>query len=765
MSSHTYTADIAWTTHGVPHITADSYANLGFGQGYAIARDHLGTICDQVLKVQSGRSRELGRGVADIHLNTDFGYLALGVVERARRLEAAQPDHVRDMVAGYAAGLSAWLADAGRDALPEWCRDATWVRPLTAHDLFCLYVDVAMMASGRNLASAIGSAVAPGTAQVPAAELREHGSPASNGWALGRRSMVSGRGGVVANPHFPWSGEARFWECHLRIPGELDVYGAALVGSAGVQIGFNSDLAWTHTFSRGHRFTIYKLALAADDPTAYLVDGERHQMAPSTFAVAVAGEDDVERTLWTTRFGSIVAIAPLGWTADFALACRDANVDHTGHLVQWLDIAQCRTVGALHDSLTRHQGIPWVNTIAADSAGDCMYADTSTTPALSDEAADAFVASLSSDPLAAFAHTLRVALLDGSTAANDWIDHPDARPGLVAPSAWPVERRDDWVFNSNDPYWLAHSTRSHPPLSPLFGLHGRPVSPRTRMNIAVLDGRYGYRNAAGQWDRNSLLAAMFGNDSLLASQLCDSLVARCAASDDESVVEMGRVLEQWDRRYNLNSRGAILFREWLATFGTDALSNAGPVFSTPFDPDRPSETPCSPTPAPAPDRGSDPWIDALRSATDILAANGIAPDAAVGDVQYVMRAGVRVPIHGANEVEGITNVCAPYGALTRSDLQPDETPGAPDMRRLATTGLRTSGYPITYGASFVMAVEFTDDGPAALGLLAYGQSSDPLSQDSLAQMRAFSSKQWRPLRYTDADINADPELWVERVSG
>jgi len=42
-----YEADIRWTTHGVAHITARTWGDLGFGQGYACARDHLPTIADQ----------------------------------------------------------------------------------------------------------------------------------------------------------------------------------------------------------------------------------------------------------------------------------------------------------------------------------------------------------------------------------------------------------------------------------------------------------------------------------------------------------------------------------------------------------------------------------------------------------------------------------------------------------------------------------------------------------------------------------------------
>ena len=66
---------------------------------------------------------------------------------------------------------------------------------------------------------------------------------------------------LLANPHFPWEGELRFWESHLMIPGEVNVYGAALTGLPGVQIGFNDAIAWSHTVSSGHRFTLYRYDL------------------------------------------------------------------------------------------------------------------------------------------------------------------------------------------------------------------------------------------------------------------------------------------------------------------------------------------------------------------------------------------------------------------------------------------------------------------------------------------------------------------------
>ena len=133
-----YEANVRWTTHGVAHITAASWGDLGFGQGYACARDHLPTIADQFTKVRSQRARHHGAGRGGAILATDLGYRALGVVERAPALRDAQSDHLRALADGYLAGINAWVREAkGTDALPAWCRDAAWIHEFDEELLTC----------------------------------------------------------------------------------------------------------------------------------------------------------------------------------------------------------------------------------------------------------------------------------------------------------------------------------------------------------------------------------------------------------------------------------------------------------------------------------------------------------------------------------------------------------------------------------------------------------------------------------------------------
>jgi acyl-homoserine-lactone acylase len=111
-------------------------------------------------------------------------------------------------------------------------------------------------------------------------------------------------------------------------------------------------------------------------------------------------------------------------------------------------------------------------------------------------------------------------------------------------------------------------------------------------------------------------------------------------------------------------------------------------------------------------------------------------------------------------------VLSPWGALASASLEPGPDPlGAVAPDRAATTGIAAGGYRVTYGASFVMAVELTDEGPKGVGLLAYGQCGDDRSPHHVDGTRAYSARQVRPLLFDEADIAADPNLRQQTVTG
>jgi acyl-homoserine-lactone acylase len=210
-----------------------------------------------------------------------------------------------------------------------------------------------------------------------------------------------------------------------------------------------------------------------------------------------------------------------------------------------------------------------------------------------------------------------------------------------------------------------------------------------------------------------------------------------------------KVLADWDGRYELESRGAVLFREFMGQYEPGDLVNAGRLFSVGFDPKDPVNTPRQL--APAGPKG-DLALQNLARAVKFMRSRNIALDVPLGELQYANKPGRRIPIHGGNGAyEGLLNF--EQSAVNATTLEPLEIPKRVEGSRFLTE----KGYPVAHGASFLMVLEYTAEGPRARALLTYGESGDPQSEHYFDQTVRFSAKQLRPVLFREQDIAADVE--------
>ena len=132
----------------------------------------------------------------------------------------------------------------------------------------------------------------------------------SNATALGGDATTTGKGMLLGNPHFPWRGRYRFTQEQLTIPGEYNVAGASLIGSPVVNIGWNNDVAWSHTVSTAYRFTPYEYRLVSGSPTTYLTTQGPRELERREVQVAVRGRDgqlhNVTEDLYRTDEGYVL---------------------------------------------------------------------------------------------------------------------------------------------------------------------------------------------------------------------------------------------------------------------------------------------------------------------------------------------------------------------------------------------------------------------------------------------------------------------------
>jgi acyl-homoserine-lactone acylase len=762
----TYTVTIARDSFGVAHVTAGDWGSLAYGQGWALAEDRACVVFDQVVKVRGERARWFGPGEDDEFVNSDFAYRHLGLWEEAPERWGDQSERVQDVIDGYVAGFNAQVAEHG---VAGWCAGEPWVGPITTQDLYAYVADILILASSRNFINDIATAQPPAPAEqdgapasVPVTEpagLAGAGVPgASNAWAFGSEASASGGGMLLGNPHFPWEGELRFWESHLTIPGEVNVYGVALTGLPGIQIGHNENVAWSHTVSSGHRFTLYRYDLDPGDPTVYLVDGEPQQMTPNELTIEVAGDDgetaEQTRTLWSTHHGPVINLGPLPWSSEQAIAIRDANIDITRVLEQFLGMDAAASMDEFQQVHAEVQGVPWVNTIATSVDGRAWYADTSATPNLSVDALAAWEAEVATGGLIGLAYNdFGVVLLDGSDSLFEWVDDPAApAPGLVPYADVPTIERTDYVFNANDSYWLSNPGAPLTGFSPLHGVTDTPQTPRTRTNIMLLEDH------EGSWTLDDIQSTLFAERTALSELLRQPLVDACTDTPTVDlngttvdVSEACAVLEVWDGTFTLDAPGAIVFREWLSRFSFTDRVDAGRLFADAFDAADPAVTPSTPVE----DRSE--WLVELASVAQLLSFLGIPVDAPLGDYQFEIRTGDRIPIRGGTNIEGTANIVDCCSDVTTLGPHPEIRSRVGD-----NTALRDyPGYAVERGSSFVMTVEFTADGPVAEGFLTYGNPDDP---NYRAGLEAFSAGDWRAFLFSADDVAGAPGIEITELA-
>jgi acyl-homoserine-lactone acylase len=780
-------AEITRTKYGVPHIKSKTWQGAGFGYGYAFAEDNLCTIADSYVTVSAERSRYFGpdetwffSGNASVNnnLDSDFFYArvnASGIVEDLMKRpppEGPAPQ-LRKVVKGYVAGYNAYLRRTGVNNLPDKrCRGADWVRPITELDVYRRFHQLGSLASSGAAIAGIGAAApVTGAARVAAVEAQQSEAvdalasgeaedffpiaSGSNAIGLGSRATQNGAGMVLGNPHFPWDGAERLYQAQVTIPGKLDVTGGSLYGVPAVLIGQNRHIAWSHTVASAWRFTPFELTLAPGDPFSYIVDGEIRPMKPVELTVDVKTAGGIEprtRTLYETEYGpmvtSVLGLPLFPWTPVKAFALGDANYENFRYLNHFLATDRARSVREFDRIGRRIQGIPWVNSIAADRHGRAYYSMDGSIPNVPDEKATGCAGVLG---LAVFPIT-GIPILDGARSACNWDTDPDSVvPGIFGPSAIPRMTRRDYVENGNDSHWLTNPRAPLTGYARVIGDEATTRSLRTRLGLLMIEQRLaGTDGLRGKgFTMRKLARVALGNRQYAGELWRDELVQYCkqnlvlvGSAGPVDVSAACPVLEAWDLRDNLDSEGAILFRRFVTRLlenfpslpsGVSSSQEPGSelIFDVPFSREDPVNTP----------RGlntANPLVGkALADAVSDLAGAGIPLDGTLREFQYEVRGGKRIPIHGGPGTLGLFNA-----------IQAQWDPQV--------------GYPsVPHGTSFIAAMTWSKRGCPVrqLSFVTYGQSENQGSPHAGDYTRAFSRKRWNRVPFCAADIR---ERAIER---
>ena len=770
-----YDAEIRRTEYGIPHIKADDWGSLGYGYGYAYARDNF-CMAMRAIVFATSRSAEF-LGEKDGDSTSDFVLRFLfGTKEEFRRNHLPDPQADAYLLTeGFAAGMNRYLGETGADNLPTGdvgCRGADWVYEIDASDIWMLISRVVLSGSSDQSTvrrAIIGPSGPDGTAVTGISGTELAGLErmlartghafgtvpgGSNALAVGRDLSQTGKGLLLANPHRGWNDPGGFHQLHLTIPGVYDVAGAALHGVPWVGIGFNGDLAWTHTTSFATRFTLVELQLNPSDALQYRYEDEWRDITAKGVAIQVMLDDgSLEQrthTFYSSHFGPIVSLGVLNdalgtWPLANGnlFAMRDANALRiTATVNQYLAMGRARTIAEFTEAL-KGIGVPVFHTLAADRHGEAFYGEVAAVPHVTEQQRKDCSTELGQ--LLAAATSNALITLDGSSAACEWGEDDDSPPGsnLYGYEARPKLVSTDYVGNGNDSYWLSNAANPLTGFPPLFGWVGHEntqQSLRTRIGHLMVEERRAANDDlddAPGFTLETLKAFMYRNRVYGAEIVLDDVLSICAAlqgDDDEQdrARQACTVLDAWDRKVDRDSQGAQVFTEfWRAIhreLGSDfnVLIESRTFWAVDFDPADPLNTPCGIDTSRISNRRL--VVKSLSRAVLALENARVDLDAPWGDVQLVIRNGQRIPIHGGHADAGV------YGAISPS--------------------LRQGGYRPSRGNSYIAAVTWDENCPVADTILLSSQSSDPESPHFRDQTELYSRKQWVRFPYCEGQIEA-----------
>lgn len=248
-------------------------------------------------------------------------------------------------------------------------------------------------------------------------------------------------------------------------------------------------------------------------------------------------------------------------------------------------------------------------------------------------------------------------------------------------------------------------------------------------------GRLTVRDLQGQQFANRVPAGDLAAADV--ARACAALPGGTATGSDGTVVDVSAacpVLADWDRTMDTDSRGALLFDRFWRKLTASVPGSL--LWKVPFSAADPVGTPNTV------DTSVAGFGTALADAVAELRAAGIALDSRLGEHQFVVRGGERLPVPGGTESLGVWNKVEPVW---------DPAHG---------------GYAeVTTGSSYLQAVGWKGGGcpVVARTLLTYAQSSDPGSPHYRDQTRLFSTERWVASRFCEKDIMASPALEVVRV--
>ena len=252
--------DIVRDEYGIPHIYAQTDAEVAYGLAWANAEDDFTTIQEAYLAGNAMLSNYIGlKGAAADFITQFIG--SKNLIEE--KIGTISEDYMA-VVEGYSQGLNAYASNNPDKVLYKKLFPITPKKMLMYSQLQLFISNEGAYWAGRILNNDTQD------------DFLDQNLTGSNVIAMNSSKTLSGETFLAINTHQPLEGPTSWYEVHLNSQEGTNIIGTMYPGTPNILIGVNEYLGWSHTVNYPDKTDVFKLRMK--NKRKYIVDEEEYEL-------------------------------------------------------------------------------------------------------------------------------------------------------------------------------------------------------------------------------------------------------------------------------------------------------------------------------------------------------------------------------------------------------------------------------------------------------------------------------------------------------
>ena len=496
---------------GVPHIYAQTDAEVAYGLAWANAEDDFTTIQEAYLAGNAMLSDHIGlKGAAADFITQFIGSKSL--IEE--KIETISEDYM-EVVEGYSQGLNAYARNNPDKVLYKKLFPITPKKMLMYSQLQLFISNEGAYWAGRILNNDTQDGYL------------DQNLTGSNVIAMNSSKTVSGETFLAINTHQPLEGPTSWYEVHLNSEEGTNIIGTMYPGTPNILIGVNEHLGWSHTVNYPDKTDVFKLRMK--NKRKYIVDGEEYELEKlkAKISIKVLGIPiKINRKYYNSIFG------PTLKNKSGYYSIRTPTLFNIKALEQWWRMGKSKNFSEFYNTLKMTQ-LPGFNIGYADKYDTIFYMSNGMIPKRAE------------------GYNWK-GIVPGDTKKTLWTEYHEIEnlPQVIQPDA-------GFIYNANHSPFKSTSAEENPKeedYSQRMGYETYDNNRSTRL-IELIESydKVSYKEFKDIKYDNSFPSKFNYNFMDI------SIIETLKLEEENDLFELLDIIQKWDRKTDIDSQGAGIY--------------------------------------------------------------------------------------------------------------------------------------------------------------------------------------------------------------